>query len=64
MLMATMAAVHAQGIQFRQGTLKPMLDQAKKENKLVFVDCYTTWCGPCKWMEANVFPEAKAGSLF
>ena len=26
------------------------LEQAKGENKMVFVDCYTSWCGPCKMM--------------
>ena len=26
------------------------LERAKGENKMVFVDCYTSWCGPCKMM--------------
>lgn len=29
--------------------------QAKKENKLIFVDVYTVWCGPCKYMDEKVF---------
>jgi len=28
---------------------------ARKENKLIFLDAYATWCGPCKWMSANIF---------
>lgn len=28
---------------------------AKKHNKLIFVDAYTSWCGPCKWMAKNKF---------
>ena len=24
--------------------------------KMVFVDLYTSWCGPCKVMAADVFP--------
>jgi len=28
---------------------------AGKENKLIFLDAYATWCGPCKWMSANIF---------
>ncbi|MDL2320423.1 thioredoxin family protein [Alistipes sp. OttesenSCG-928-B03] len=28
---------------------------AREQKKLIFVDCYTTWCGPCKGMDANVF---------
>ncbi len=58
------ASLNAQGIQFVQGSLKSLLEQAKKEKKLVFIDCYTTWCGPCKWMDANTFKEEKAGSFF
>lgn len=30
-------------------------EKAQKEHKLIFIDCYTSWCGPCKWMEKNVF---------
>ena len=41
----------AQGISFVEGkTLSEVLAQAKNEGKLVFVDCYTEWCGPCKMM--------------
>ena len=27
---------------------KKVLKKAKKEKKLIFIDCYTSWCGPCK----------------
>jgi thioredoxin-related protein len=29
--------------------------KAKKENKYIFVDCYTSWCAPCKYMDNKVF---------
>lgn len=35
--------------------------EAKNQNKPVFVDIYATWCGPCKWMDANVFATEAAG---
>ena len=35
--------------------LKSVLQQAERENKLVFVDVYTSWCLPCKMMDKNVF---------
>jgi len=32
-----------------------ILAQAKAQKKMIFLDAYTTWCGPCKWMAANMF---------
>lgn len=44
------------GIKFIEGmTWENILAKAKKENKIIFVDCYATWCGPCKIMDRNVF---------
>lgn len=54
----------AAGIQFETGTWAEILAKAKQQNKYVFVDAYTTWCGPCKWMDKNVFPTAEAGAYF
>jgi thioredoxin-related protein len=41
-----------------------IIAQAKKENKYIFVDCYTTWCGPCKEMSKEIFPKKKVGDFF
>lgn len=57
------AAVKAQGINFEHN-LPDALAKAKKENKMVFVDFYTSWCGPCKVMSADVFPQKEAGDYF
>lgn len=38
-------------------SLNSLLKQAKKENKLIFVDCYFTGCIPCAQMDENVFPN-------
>jgi thiol-disulfide isomerase/thioredoxin len=54
----------AQGLVFETGTFSEALEKAKKENKLVFVDVYTTWCGPCKQMAATLFPAKEAGDLY
>jgi thioredoxin-related protein len=41
-----------------------VLAKAKAENKYIFVDCYTTWCGPCKQMSKNIFPQAEVGKFY
>lgn len=42
-------------IKFEQGTWNEIKAKAKKENKLIFMDAFTTWCGPCKMMSKYVF---------
>ncbi len=56
--------VAQEGIQFYHGTWKEALAKAKQENKLVFVDVATSWCGPCKRMAAQVFPLKEVGAVF
>jgi len=51
----------AQGISFEHSTFKEVLAKAKAEKKLVFMDCFTTWCGPCKMMAKEIFPQPKVG---
>ena len=53
-----------QGIRFETGGLQEALAKARKENKAVFVDCYTSWCGPCQMMSSKVFPDKQAGDFF
>lgn len=53
-----------EGIQFFHGTWEEALQKAKKENKLIFVDCYTVWCGPCAAMTKHVFPLKTVGDFY
>ncbi|PQA58217.1 thioredoxin family protein [Siphonobacter curvatus] len=53
-----------EGIQFFHGTWKQALAKAKAENKMIFLDAYTTWCGPCKWMQTKSFPNKLVGDLY
>lgn len=48
--------------QFFKGTFAQALAKAKKENKKLMVDCYTLWCGPCRYMATNIFPNDTLGA--
>lgn len=52
---------NAKGTQFFKGTFAQALAKAKKENKKLMVDCYTLWCGPCRYMSTQVFPNDTLG---
>ncbi|MFN4299163.1 MAG: thioredoxin family protein [Thermaurantimonas sp.] len=56
--------IFSQGIRFESGTFAEALVKAKNEGKLVFVDAYTTWCGPCKWLAREVFPDSELGKFY
>ena len=53
-----------QGIEFRDMPLEKALETAAKEKKMVFIDFYTTWCGPCKTLSNEVFPQKEVGDFF
>jgi thioredoxin-related protein len=53
-----------QGIKFEEGNFKSLLAKAKKENKLIFIDAYAVWCGPCKLMVKNIFPLKPVGDYY
>ena len=55
---------HAQGVKFEAGTWDEILAKAKAENKTIFVDVYTKWCGPCKHVSETVFPQEKLGDFY
>lgn len=58
-------AQETKGIKFENDTsLFSILAKAKSEGKNVFIDCYTTWCGPCKLMTKNVFPNDSVGEFY
>lgn len=52
------------GITFATGTVADILAKAKAEGKMVFLDCYTTWCGPCRMMANTIFTKSEVGEYF
>lgn len=56
--------LYSQGIEFKHITFEEALNKAKTDNKLVFIDFYTAWCGPCKTMSAYVFTNEMVGDAY
>lgn len=56
--------LQAQSIAFEKGSWKNILARAKTEKKLIFVDIYTTWCGPCKMLDQQVFTDKQVAGTY
>jgi thiol-disulfide isomerase/thioredoxin len=52
------------GIAFFKGSWKDALAEAKRQNRPIFLDVYTTWCPPCKRMEKEAFPNPQVGTKY
>ena len=50
-------------MQFDEGSFSEVLAKAKQEKRMVFMDCYTSWCGPCKMMVQDVFSQEDVGQF-
>lgn len=65
LLVSFAQAQQVPGIRFEEKlTWKQVQEKAKKENRYIFMDVFTTWCGPCKKMDRDVFSQQKVGELF
>ncbi len=56
--------VNGQGIDFKHISYQEALSMAKEQNKLLFVDFYTQWCGPCKKLAKGPFLEKEVGDFY
>lgn len=52
------------GISFQQSSWNQILAKAKAEKKIIFLDAYVSWCGPCKKMTSDVFSTEEAGNFY
>jgi thiol-disulfide isomerase/thioredoxin len=41
-----------------------VLEQAKKENKIIFFDAYATWCAPCKQMDDETYTNDSVAEFY
>lgn len=53
-----------EGIKFFQGSWSDALKKSDKSDKLIFLDAYAAWCGPCKMMAKNTFTDSNVGEIF
>ena len=51
-------------IQFTDAKWADLQKKAKDENKVIFVDIYATWCGPCKLLKRTTFKDKEVGDFF
>src|SRR5690554_7431591 len=51
----TLGTVQAQQINWM--TMDEALEAQKTEPKKIFMDVFTTWCGPCKMLDKNTFTD-------
>ncbi|MDA7502286.1 thioredoxin family protein [Chitinophagales bacterium] len=58
---ADLSAQEKEGARFFRGSLETLKVKAKRDKTPYVVAFHTTWCEPCKKMEAEVYPDAELG---
>ena len=57
-------ALSAQGVRFKNLSFEEAMTLAIQEDKPIFVDVYTVWCGPCRRMSREVFMDKEVSDYF
>ena len=54
-----------EGINFeKKMTWAEIKAKAKKEQKMIFFDAYTSWCGPCQYLETSIYTNRGVASYY
>lgn len=56
--------VKGKPITFIENAFFTAVKKAKAERKYIFVDAYTTWCGPCKQLKNTTFKDSQTVDFF
>ncbi len=62
-ILFTVGYLNGQSVNFIDGKWADVIAKARSENKYLFVDCYTEWCGWCKVLDQNTFSNAKVAEI-
>jgi thioredoxin 1 len=57
-------SAYSDEITFHKNSWADIVKKAKAEQKLIFVDAYATWCGPCKLLKRTTFKDKKAAAFY
>jgi len=64
LFLVTASLDYAQEIKFYEGSFEEAKEEAKKENKLLFIDVYADWCKPCKMLSEQIFTLKNVSTYF
>lgn len=64
LLWGLLSVAQDRSVAFKDISFQEALAKAKQSNKLLFVDCYTSWCGPCKMLAKEVFTNNEVADYF
>jgi len=65
LLLPALSFAQSKGIRFAAaGNWEEVVAQAKAEKKMIFIDAFTTWCGPCQYLSKEIFTKEEVGRFF
>jgi thioredoxin 1 len=60
----TNSSKSGKGVSFTQTSLANAIHLAQAQKKLIFIDIYAIWCGPCVMLKLRTFSNKDAGQFF